>query len=41
MDPVIDLCQVAPDIPAKLFVLSILEPLEFFDKIEFEFYRDL
>ena len=26
MDPLIDLCQIAPDIPAKLSVLVILEP---------------
>ena len=40
MDPVIDLCQVTPDIPAELPVLFILEPLEFLDKIEFELHRD-
>jgi len=37
MDPVIDLCQIAPYIPAELFTFFILEPLEFLDEIEFEF----
>lgn len=40
MDPLIDLCQVAPDIPAELFFLIILEPLEFLDQVEFELNRD-
>jgi hypothetical protein len=31
MDPLIDLCQIAPDIPTKLPVLFIIEPLEFLD----------
>jgi hypothetical protein len=38
VDPVINLCQIAPDVPAELFKLFIFEPLEFFDKIEFEFH---
>jgi hypothetical protein len=38
MNPVINLCQIAPDIPAELFVLFIFEPLEFLDEIKFEFH---
>jgi hypothetical protein len=40
MDTVIDLCQVASDIPAKLFTFFIFEALEFLYEIEFEFHRD-
>jgi hypothetical protein len=40
LDPLINLCQIAPDIPAELFVLFIFEPLEFLDEIKFEFHRD-
>ncbi len=40
VDPVIDLREVPPDIPAEFPVLIFLESLEFFDEIELEFYRD-
>ena len=40
VDPVVDLCEVAPDVPAELFMLLLLEPLEFLDEVEFEFYGD-
>jgi hypothetical protein len=37
MNPVVDLGEVAPDIPAELLSLLLLESLEFLDEIEFEF----
>lgn len=38
MNPVIDLREVTPDIPSKLFSFLILESLEFLDEVEFEFH---
>lgn len=40
LNPVIDLCKIAPDIPAKCFAFLILEALEFLDEIQLEFHRD-
>jgi hypothetical protein len=40
VNPVIDLREVAPDIPAELLAFLILEALEFFDEIKLEFHRD-
>ena len=37
VDPVVDLGQIAPDVPAKLLEFLVLEPLKFLDEIEFEF----
>ena len=39
VDAVIDLGQIAPDVPAKLLEFLVLEPLKFLDEIEFEFGR--
>ena len=39
MNPVVDFGQIAPDIPAELLALFVLEPLELFDEIELEFRR--
>lgn len=40
MDTVINFCQVAPDVPAKLFSLFVFQPLKFFDEIEFKLWRN-
>jgi len=37
VDPVVDLGQIAPDIPSELLEFLVLEPLKFLDEIEFEF----
>jgi hypothetical protein len=38
MYAIVDLRQIAPDIPAKLLQLLVLKPLKFLDKIQLEFY---
>jgi len=40
MDPVIDLREVSPDVPAEFFVLILLEALELLDQVELELDRD-
>jgi len=40
VNTLIDLREIAPDVPAGLFSFLILEALEFPDEIESEFHRD-
>ena len=40
MDPVIDLCEIASDIPAKLPAFIIFEALELLDQVQFELNGD-
>ncbi len=40
VDAVVDLYQIAFDIPAKLLVFSLFEPLELHDEVDFEFGAD-
>jgi len=40
MNPVVDLGEVTPDVPAELFSFLGFEALEFLDEVEFEFYGD-
>ena len=40
MNSVVDLCEIAPDIPAELPPLFLFEALEFLDEVEFELNGD-